>query len=178
MDSSAIFAVVVTYHPLDVTELIASLASQCGAVIVVDNSEVTPQHLVVACDENQAQLLPLQKNVGIGAAQNIGIDMALRRGARGVILFDQDSVPGPTLVGDLALHLDLDVAAVGPTPYDGDEPLVYTDHTWGPKRPDIRLDSTEPLEVSFLLASGCLIRADVLREISSCRPSILSTMLI
>ncbi|QRV02255.1 glycosyltransferase family 2 protein [Arcanobacterium phocisimile] len=165
MNFSAISAVVVTYHPQDVNELLGNLALQCTEVIVVDNSEVPPEHLIDTCNKTHARLLSLGKNVGIAAAQNIGIDLALNHGAEAIILFDQDSVPGSSLVLELAHYLADDVAAVGPTPYDGDEPLVYTDHTWGPKRPRTRLDSTEPIDVSFLLASGCLIRADVLREV-------------
>lgn len=160
-----IAAVIVTYHPGDVYPLLARFADQCSAVYVVDNSPTLDTELSEACQRTGAILLPLGRNVGIAAAQNIGITRALDDGADAVILSDQDSIPGPRMVADLAVHLGPGVGAVGPVPFDGDEPLVYTDHMWGPKRPNNFEIGTDPIEASFLLASGCLIPAHVLREV-------------
>lgn len=157
-----ITAVVVTYHPESPATLLAALADQCEKVLVVDNTPGGSDELVQACGQVGAELIELGQNVGIAAAQNIGIARALDGGATHVLLSDQDSLPPPGMVATLTSHLHGDVAAAGPVPREGDDVLVYTDHTWGPKRAEV---GSAPLEVSFLLASGCLIRSDVLAEV-------------
>nr|WP_231700167.1 glycosyltransferase family 2 protein [Arcanobacterium phocae] len=162
---STIFAVIVTYNPGDISQLLDRFVAQCAEVVVVDNSDVDSALLRSACTDAGTTLISLGQNVGIAAAQNIGIDYALSNGADAVLLSDQDSIPGPTMVADLAAHLGPGIGAVGPVPYDGDEPLVYTDHYWGPKRPNTAVIGDDPITAAFLLASGCLIPAQVLRHV-------------
>ncbi|QJC21134.1 glycosyltransferase family 2 protein [Arcanobacterium buesumense] len=159
-----IFAVIVTYHPGDISALLHSFRAQCTEIVVVDNSEGDSSTLASLCTDIGATLIALGRNVGIAGAQNIGIDYALDHGADAVILSDQDSIPGPTMVATLAAFLGPGIGAVGPVPFDGEEPLVYTDHRWGPKRPST-LPDDKPIEAAFLLASGCLIPADVIRHV-------------
>lgn len=158
-----IHAVVVTYHPGDLTELLTALATQCGAVTVVDNTEGGSDGLGRLAENLDLHLITLGQNVGIAAAQNIGISEAMAAGAEAILLSDQDSIIPPAMVTTLAAHLAPGVAAVGPVPVEGDDILVYTDHAWGPKRPT-RIGA-DPFEVSFLLASGSLISTDVLATV-------------
>lgn len=157
-----IYAIVITYRPGELSGLLGPLAEQCERTIIVDN---TPggADLARVAQAHGAELITLGENVGIAAAQNIGIERALDDGAEAVILFDQDSTPSKRMVSRLAEHLQGDVAAVGPVPREGDDVLVYTDHTFGPKRAE--KIGAEPLEVSFLLASGELISARALRRV-------------
>ena len=78
-----IAAVVVTYHPGDVSALLAELAGQCDSVIAVDNGSdpAEVEALRKACDQAGATLLELGENLGIAAAQNRGIELAQSRAA-------------------------------------------------------------------------------------------------
>lgn len=153
---------VVTYHPRNIDRLLEALASQCENVIVVDNTPGGSPGLDERVAAVGGELMSLGTNAGIAAAQNIGIIAALEGGADYILLSDQDSLPAPGMVDTLQAHLFGDVAAAGPVPREGEDVLVYTDHTWGPKRAEV---GSAPLEASFLLASGCLIRADVLEDV-------------
>lgn len=157
-----IHALVITYAPGDLDHLLGELADQCARTTIIDN---TPGGAALAevAGRHGAELITLGTNVGIAAAQNIGITRALEQGADAVILFDQDSVPTPSMIPTLAEHLTDGVAAVGPVPREGEDVLVYTDHTFGPKRP--ASVGSEPFEVSFLLASGELISAEALATV-------------
>lgn len=158
-------AVVVTHNPGPIGSLLAALADQCDHVIVVDNTPggdpVLSQSLPVG-----STLLTVGENIGIAAAQNIGIEHALAHGADAVLLSDQDSIIPAGMIDTLVSHLGPGVGAVGPVPVEGTDTLVYTDHEYGPKRPATLPDS-DAIEVSFLLASGCLIPREVLEEVGS-----------
>ncbi|MDO5722966.1 MAG: glycosyltransferase family 2 protein [Flaviflexus sp.] len=157
-----IHALVITYAPGDLDDLLGALALQCARTTIIDNTPGGADLGAVAA-RHGAELITLGTNVGIAAAQNMGIERALEAGADAVILFDQDSVPTDGMIPTLAQHLTEGVAAVGPVPREGDDVLVYTDHTFGPKRP--ATVGSDPFEVSFLLASGELISARALAEV-------------
>ncbi len=109
-------AVVVTFNPdpLGLKELMARLACQVASVVVVDNASTQRPDI-----HEGATLIALGRNVGIGAAQNVGIRAAAERGAGFVLLLDQDSLPAADMVAQLlrvhdraALH-GPPIAAVG-----------------------------------------------------------------
>lgn len=159
-----IHAVVVAHRPGPIAPLLTQLVSQCENVIVVDNTPGGDEGLDGACRAAGAELLALGDNVGIAAAQNIGISTALAAGADAILLSDQDSVFPDGMVAELASHLAPGVGAVGPVPVEGADVLIYTDHRFGPKRAEIPAGASE-VEVSFLLASGCLIPRSVLEDV-------------
>lgn len=161
-----ISAVVVTYRPGPIAELLYALTDQCDQVIIVDNTPGGDSALAELSEALGGVLLPLGENMGIAAAQNVGIDYALTDGADAVLLSDQDSILADGMVATLAQHLRPGIGAVGPVPVEGTDVLVYTDHEYGPKRP-ATLPDTDEIEVSFLLASGCLIPADVLEDVGT-----------
>ena len=83
------YAVVVWYHPQEeAAAFIRLYKKDVAGVIVVDNSETDNRHLL-QCEE--VVYLPQGKNLGIGAALNIGCREALQRGATWVLTMDQDS---------------------------------------------------------------------------------------
>ncbi|WP_182353713.1 rhamnosyltransferase [Flaviflexus huanghaiensis] len=159
-----VHAVVVTYRPGPVGPLIRALAAQCAHVTVVDNTPGGDEELAAVCTGAGAELVELGDNMGIAAAHNIGISAALENGADAVLLSDQDSIIPAGMVETLVSHLDRGVGAVGPVPVEGTDELVYTDHRWGPKRAPLPAGAQE-IEVSFLLASGCLIERTVLEDV-------------
>jgi rhamnosyltransferase len=173
----AVHAVVVTYSPdLDALgALLAALTDQVAATWVIDNGPGAPG-LATLAGRHGARLHALGHNAGIARAQNVGIELALDEGATHVLLADQDSVPGSAMVDELLAGIDRGerqgrgpVGAVGPLAGDvrsGSEELVYVARRWGPRRagPGV-VDADGLVEAAFLIASGCLVPADVLREV-------------
>lgn len=161
---------VVTYWP-DREALAATLAAlvpQTGAVVVVDNtagdsaagSAVTP---------GAAAVLAQPRNIGLAAAQNLGITWARARGFRFVLLLDQDSLPAPGMVASLLQALGdrrdtAPVAAAGPRFHDAreqaDAPFVRIGFPFNRK---LRCASDGlPVECDFLISSGMLIPLSVI----------------
>ena len=101
-DGEAVCAVVVTCHPqADVLdELLTSVAPQVGRVLVVDNGSPpeTLHRLHERRSDERIEWLEIGDNVGVGAAHNIGIEWASRRGFSFVLLLDHDSIPSPDMV--------------------------------------------------------------------------------
>jgi len=195
-------AVVVAYRPdaARIDALLARLAPQVAQLVVFDNSETGADRAVVAraASAHGARLLGDGVNTGVGAAQNRGIAACLAAGARGVLLFDDDSLPDAGLVAALSRGLEraralgARVAAVGPWAFDEREPaapLVFGATPRGPRRvrrpstsareagdgagPRDALESSGPddglVPVAFLLASGCLIDARALADVGPMR---------
>lgn len=188
-------AVVVTYNP-DLTQfgaLLERLLPQVQRVIVVDNGSDNADDVGTLLESaGVAAGTPVtcimgRENIGIAAAQNEGISLAMQLGADAVLLSDQDSLPEPTMVAKLqhCLHqacavaasgAGAPVAAVGPVPVeirgqDDTTALVYSYTKWGPKRRAIP-SASESKDVPFVLASGCLIPVEVLRHVGPMNESL------
>jgi rhamnosyltransferase len=90
---NSVFAVVVTYNPdpKAIRETIASIFFQVVKVVVVDNGSANSFEAALLGFEN-VLLIKKSDNHGIAAAQNIGINEAIRLGAKYIMLSDQDSV--------------------------------------------------------------------------------------
>lgn len=152
---------IVTYDPslVRLEQVLRSITRDCELVVIVDNG--SPPHVVEAIKgkiwENQI-LITLEHNLGIAAAQNIGMDVARRMGAYRVLLLDQDSVPSAGMVRTLASHLDIllfqgiKVAAIGPS---------LVDSRWDSRnrlKPHGRSSINNTLlEVDHVIASGALV---------------------
>jgi rhamnosyltransferase len=127
LSASGVCAVIVSYHPepAAMLGLIAAVLPQVGAVVLVDNASSGDwqRALAQALSAAGGALLGQPHNLGLAAAQNVGIEWARSGGYRHVLLLDQDSVPGDGMVASLLQALqDLSsagtVAAVGPRFHD------------------------------------------------------------
>ena len=164
---SRVYAVVVTYQSEgDCSELVGELVRQCEGVIMVDNGSdaQTAARLATACSGAgpNVRFVGLPENIGIAAAQNWGISVARTLGATHVLLSDDDSLPPANMLPRLLQELDAipEAGAVGPLPQEdrpGGDQLAYVDRGRSPKRATREELSDGPLEVAFLIASGCLI---------------------
>lgn len=174
--SIRIVAIVVTYQPsLDIlANLLDLLAPQISSVVVVDNGS----HADLAAwnnerDTHTVELLQLGENLGIAAAQNIGIQWARDREAEFVLLMDQDSIPSPNMVEKLMSVISKQSlpAAAGPR---------YMDDRQNNPPPFIRVRglslnrcacTTEKsvVLVDYLIASGCLIPMSILDKVGVMR---------
>lgn len=115
-------AIVVLYNPdFNVTsKALESLIHQVDKVCVVDNS-LSDNSIQLKRFEN-IKYIPLRKNIGIAAAQNIGIDYFSKRDYNYVVFSDQDSIAPKNLIPELLKAFislqakGIKVAAVGPLP--------------------------------------------------------------
>jgi rhamnosyltransferase len=96
MNQKRVVAIMVAYSPDDrvIVDAIESIRKQVDALIVMDN---TPGGSDVFLEKdflrnkNNVSVVSLGENVGIAAAQNIGIQQALKSGADFILLSDQDT---------------------------------------------------------------------------------------
>ena len=171
-----IIAVVVTYEPdLDVLDqLLASLVPQLQQIVIIDNgSRVDLSDWSKRCDRSVIEVRCLGENLGIATAQNVGIQWARERGAKFVLLMDQDSIPAPNMIEKLmeASERHPDAAAVGPR---------YLDDRQENPPPFIRIEGLRLrrcvcapedaiVSVDYLISSGCLIPMSVLDRVGGMR---------
>lgn len=141
---SKIGAVIVLYNP-DVALLercIDSLATQVEELCIIDNSENA--HDSILNKQNiKIKYIPLRKNVGIAAAQNIGIRYFVERDYNFILFCDQDSVSPKGLVDELfgmflLLSVKYDISAIGPLPLNRKtgEPYIYKQDILAEKKED------------------------------------------
>ncbi|WP_211006136.1 glycosyltransferase family 2 protein [Pectobacterium versatile] len=88
-----ITAVYVTFNPnLELLrESIDSIDTQINKIIIVDNSDTSNISSFTHLYEN-IELISIGNNIGIAAAQNIGINRAISLGADYILLSDQDTI--------------------------------------------------------------------------------------
>lgn len=169
-------AVVVSYHPdpQTIRTLIDAVVMQVGAVVLVDNASdgAWQAALRVTLQAASGDLLVQPRNLGLAAAQNIGIDWARANGYRQVLLLDQDSEPGEGMVAALqhalaTLSASGKVAAVGPRFHDlredRDAPFVRLGFPFN--RKSWCAVGTPYVACDFLISSGALIPMTVLDQV-------------
>lgn len=173
---ATIAAVVAAYRPEPdrFRKMLQALASQCDSIFVVDNGEARGLALATSSDlGTPIEILGDGNNLGIAAAQNLGIHQAIHNGAKAVLFMDQDSVAHPGMVGHLAAALEnlqsqgCRVAACGPRYHE-----PGSSHLSGFIRMRrLRLRAFLPPEgepsvaCDFLISSGMLVPAEALRAV-------------
>ena len=174
-DENSIVAVVVTYQPnLDVlSKLITAIQTQVSNIIIVDNASDCSVNHWLAGTHPEVACISLEKNFGIGKAQNDGIIWAKANNASHVLLCDQDSVPESGMVQALlsaekdALTEGVKVGAVGPRYHDPINDtlsgFVIFNHLHFSRITCEKNDSYIPC--AFVIASGCLIQMSCLEQV-------------
>jgi rhamnosyltransferase len=177
-----VVGILVTYEPdlAILKALLSALRQQVAKVFVVDNRSNLDVEKAIRADfgtDGWCQFVRLHSNLGLAAAQNVGIERAREVGAAFVVLFDQDSLPAPDMVPRLLnvastkSSMGVPVAAVGPR---------YTDARQDNPPPFIRIrgisverqachDEDSVVEVDYLIASGSLIPMSTLDAIGNMR---------
>lgn len=171
-----VVAVVVTYHPqFEILQnLITVLQNQVTAIVIVDN---TPDSEALTRDDlrgcKNTTIINLDKNYGIGYAQNIGIKYALTRDATHILLMDQDSVPATDMVDHLLMVAERfdNVASVGPSYIDtcstAKSPFVRLSGIWLKRWEISEINAVIP--VDFLISSGSLLPVASLKMVGLLR---------
>lgn len=177
-----IAGIIILYYPKveELDRLLRSVVNQVNLLFVVDNTPVPTIAVaeLVSVFKPSAKYIPLGDNVGIAAAQNIGIRKAIAAACSHVLLLDQDSVLPPSMVSGLLageealLRKGHKVAAVGPQFIDDKSgracPAIR--HRWlGIQKTSMDSASSEPIETDHIIASGAMIRVSVLEQIDLMR---------
>jgi rhamnosyltransferase len=171
---NSVYAIVATYNSNVemLTQQYDSLYPQVEHIVYVDNGseniELLKSLFFEKAGNRQCHVIYNAENMGLGHAQNQGIKYAKKNGATHILLFDHDSVPesGFTeglLNAEAALKTKgVRVGAVGPVYYNNGSGEIYPATKFvGPFLKNVKLKD-ERIEVSYLIASGCLIPISVL----------------
>jgi rhamnosyltransferase len=173
-----IAAVMVLYHPDRglLERAIDSLSGQVDRLCFVDNTPAPSAAVAEVCRASRvpAEYVALGANRGLAVAQNLAIRNCLRDGCSHILLLDQDSiVPGAFTEKLLAAERSLEasgvrVAAAGP---------AFVDRKSGKRSYAVRYGwfhvkkiltggrGQGPVETDWLIASGTLIRSQVLEQV-------------
>jgi rhamnosyltransferase len=181
---SKIFAVVVTFIPKveELLNLIETLQSQVAGIVVVDNTphdDCRVESSRFMLEQSGGALIRLGDNFGIAKALNVGIEFAIKNGAKYVLLSDQDSMPSTSLVSGL-LHAYVDltasgvrVGAIGPSYTDLHTNINYPFQVHVPGRllyGHASANAKNPCVETFtLITSGTLIPVDALSSVGLMR---------
>lgn len=180
--ASKVAAVVVVFGPDDrFRKLLLSLVEQADKILVIDNQPnyAFDKYLKgqKACYRNNITLIENKKNVGLAAAQNQGIKLALEDGVDWVLLLDQDSILDKDFVKNMlkAGHKYKNKKNIGfLTPrheFDDGSPSVPT-YSKGlflrTKRYHMDLDEIDDT-ILFGMASGSFIPRHTLEEVGLMR---------
>ncbi len=166
--AQSVTAVIITYNCYtSIERTILAVANQVGRVIVVDNGS-EPETLNAirgAIDRNRLQgceLLPQGRNLGIGAALNVGVRAALVAGAEYVLTLDDDTEVFPGTVAELIrCFMDHEADHVG---------IVWA--YWIDEINFSQASGREkgaPRSVERIPSSGCLIRREAFESVGMFR---------
>lgn len=172
-----VIAVTVTYNP-DLAALdaqVRALRSQVDLIVVVDNgSSCDVEAWIRGQPQGVDKVITLADNLGIGLAQNRGIEWAKVQGARYVLLMDQDSIPESGLVDslleglELAMETGAQVGAVGSGIRNNSESAPrssFLRYRAPPGKRVVSCQGEKLIPCELLIASGTLIPMEVLEQV-------------
>ena len=168
-------AIIVTYEPTPTAlkDLLDSVIPQVDAVVIIDNgSKEDVGRWIGEWVGDKATCLPLNSNLGIAAAQNVGISWAKACKADYIVFFDQDSRPSPDMVERLfdasviKESQGYQIAAVGPRYLDlrQDNPPPFI-RVRGLRLQRLHCDNEDIVAVDYLISSGSLISMKTLNVV-------------
>lgn len=166
MGEPFIVAVIVTFHPAlhDLRTFISRVSPQVGQLVIIDNGSTLDVEQALPVNTDSVQIIKLEQNQGLAAAQNVGIQWAIAAGAQYLIFFDQDSEPNEDMVAILLNGLQvleqqgIAVGAVGPH---------FLDVRKFPIADEVNPSGVAQSNISqqTLIASGSLISLEVLKRV-------------
>ncbi len=172
-------SITITYNPdlLLLERQINSLINQVDYIVIVDNSSTNVVKLKEFINIQQQEIrnkiifICLDKNAGLGAAQNIGIEKAKTMESSHVLLLDQDSILPQNFIEQMKIaEAELDQSnekygAIGPVYFNEKTGEIYPITKYvGPFIQRLH-PQTDPVEATFLIASGSFIKLEVLDKV-------------
>jgi rhamnosyltransferase len=178
MASEGVFAVVVAYgvQGQALEPLLLALRSQVQRTVLVvnpANQSAAPLRLPDTVAD-QVILLQQAHNIGLAAAQNVGITVAIEQGAQAVLFLDDDSVPQPNMVNalvsawqTLSQQPSSSIGALGSVYVqpEGGSFKGFVTISWAGfgRTPCQSTQATMPAD--FLIASGTLVPTSVFKQV-------------
>jgi rhamnosyltransferase len=172
-----IAAIIVAYQPVasQINRLIAVLARECRIIYVMDNGGGRDAIADILRMDSAVCIIDMEGNQGIGAALNLGFQLAKTAAIKYVATFDQDSEPAHGLIAGLVSALEqltsnaVRVAAVGPKVVDLRNAKEF-EYAFMHRRAGwptaVRCSRQSAyVEADFLITSGCLISLDVFERV-------------
>lgn len=165
---SGILAIIVTYNPetLKLDALLLELERSKISTLVIDNgSAIKP-----VIDSQTLAFIENEKNAGLAAAQNQGLEYAKSRKFENVLLLDQDSFISKSTIENLLNDLKLisphyNVAAIAPLYRGRQHDNKYANHIkvskYGFLVKTRAKKASKPREVDLLISSGKVIPTKV-----------------
>lgn len=183
--SRRVLGVVVTYCPDRdaLFALVEALAPQVNELLLIDNTPEGGQSaesvFQMCAPSFNIRIERLGENIGIAAAQNIGIREALENEYDYVLLSDQDSIPAKDMVRNLVTcaetlrKQDVEIGCVCPAYFDKVTGQVFSFQVQKPERlfySTIPATHADPwVEIVVTISSGSLIPVTALRRIGGMR---------
>lgn len=156
-------SITVTYNP-DISCLnnqLHSLKNEVDSSIIVDNGSKNIDEIEELVSHFNIQLIKLDRNMGLSHAQNIGVENAISRGAKYLLLLDQDSILNKGFISSMMdVYIKNDVGILGPSFFD---PLS-NEFYWGTNYigPFIkRVPIKDITDVTYVIASGSFFAVEV-----------------
>lgn len=177
-------AVVVLYFPdaALLERLLNAIEGKVALICIVDNTPEggysSAQKILAQSKNANVVYRALGDNYGIAKAQNLGVQLAIDNNCDHVVFFDQDSAPSSDMIGVLFLEEQslllqgFNIGAVGPAYLDEKtgtySKVIRFGHFFSRSR-NIRPYDVRPIQADFLIASGSLVRMDVLKKVGLMR---------
>lgn len=166
-------SIIVTFNPIVslLTENHIQLASQLNKVFIIDNHSENFHEISEAFfDKKNVEVISLNENAGLAAAQNLGLKKSMQEGFHFAILFDQDSILDKNGVKKFihAFEENESLVAIGPSFYDHKTGNIFPPTKFiGPfiSFPFNKSKMATLIPVDFVIASGCMIKLDSLKNI-------------
>lgn len=167
MSVEKIFSIVVIFNPdfNNVRKLVDELIAEGITPIVVDNSDEQNDCIL----ENCTNVVRLGENLGIAAAQNIGIKKALAMGADKIIFFDQDSQLTQGFIKNLLSTFDDErVRIAAPVFYDIEKGFGYKlvdINKWGLRKKIEPESLVDQIDITVVISSGTVVDSKIFNEV-------------
>jgi rhamnosyltransferase len=154
--------IIILFNPeLDRLQVqLESLSKQVDCIVAVNNG-LTGEQLEKLLTTHECIYINNFQNLGVAAAQNIGIRWALENGYDHILLLDDDSLPQENMVNNLFLAEEellgkgIKVAAVGPSFFDPRKTNLID-------KPGLE---KKYIKEDMLISSGMLISSEVVNDV-------------
>ena len=161
-------AIIVSYNPdFDLlSKSLGAILPQVDEVCIVDNSSCNNSERLSNIDK--LHYIPLMKNIGIAAAQNVGIKYFIKKDFEYVIFSDQDSVAEENIISKLIFSFEkleekFKVATVGPTPINRKTNQLYVYSTKNKKNCEYKGVCYH--EINSIISSFSLMKLSIFNEV-------------
>ena len=160
--------IIVTYEPElnQLRHLVKNVQAAGFLPILADNSEKNP--LKKGLFFGEIQMIGMQGNAGIAAAQNAGITLAKKLGAEIIGFFDQDSQADAELIQKLLIYTELyEGCVIAPLALEKDTLLEYPVQRLNPigYPKDVYVKNAKrPQKVDLVISSGTMMSMKVIEK--------------